>query len=806
MKFSTPLLPRPWAVRCTALLVFALIAAAAPAHAGGNDHAGGNAHAARADAAPPAPTAAPADRPREPAALPGRLLVTHDPGTRARIADTVRPLGGSVGDLGEGITLVRVPAGRDAEAQALLGATSGVQAVEPDRVRPWARVPDDALFDQQWSHTLTSATRAWDTTVGSPAVRVALIDSGVRGNHAELRPNMVEQVDLSSGTPVARPLGSDNDSCEIGHGTQVAGILGAVGDNGMGVAGVAWRVGVVDLAVSATTTPGSCDGASDSAILAALHYATSHPDGPVDVVNLSVGGRQAFCPEAYERAVDEARREGVVVVAAAGNSGPETAQVPASCPGVIAVGAVDRGGRVAGYSATNAWVDLVAPGGDDPTDPASMLLTTSRRGDWIHVRGTSFAASYVSGVVALLRSVNAEITPDEVESVLERSADDDGLKRTDVQGWGRVNTARAISWVRRGADIPPPNPEPAFPVLRLQPRPDGPGPVRIGSAESSADSVLLAAQMSRAVFEPAGAVHAVVARSDQFADALAGSALGMGVGPLLFNPPGGELHPQVRKELRRALPVGARVYVLGGHRGLDEGVTEALAEMSYHVVRLSGATREQTAAAVAHEIADIRRRGGMARVSEVILATGDDWPDAVGAGALAARWAIPVLLTGSDALHPATREVLGELRPALVTVVGSARRVSDRVALQAQRSAHATGLLRLAGTNRHGTIAEVSKEALRRMGTAHVVVALNVVKPGAYRQVLSASMLTAAYGGVFLTLTGERGTALSEQTRLVLREVLQRRAEPADLLGVVVGGEDLVAPSAAEELEALLRQ
>ncbi|HWH32740.1 MAG TPA: S8 family serine peptidase, partial [Egibacteraceae bacterium] len=556
---------RVLAVRCAALLAFLLTAMTAAAPAAAGQEASGGAPGGHA----PVATHDGGD------ALPGRLLVTLD--ADVALGSTVAPFGGSAEPISDSVHLVRVPPARRGEAELALRRLPGVRAVEPDRLRPWARVPDDAQFAEQWSHTMTLAPRAWDTTVGSRDVRVALIDSGVRGNHAELAGNVLEQVDLSSGAPVPRARGVDNDTCEIGHGTQVAGIIGAAGDNGMGVAGVAWEVGIIDLAVSALATPGSCDGASDSAILAALHYATYHPSGPVDVVNLSVGGRQAFCPEAYERAIDEARREGVVVIAAAGNSGPETAQVPASCPGVIAVGAVDVDGRVPSYSATNPWVDLVAPGGGDST--SHMLLTTSRRGDWTRVRGTSFAAPYVSGVVALMRAVNPLLSPDEVESVLERSAHDGGLGRTDAQGWGRVHAARALSWVRRDLSIPPPEAEPYFPVLRVHSLAPGPGPERLGSHDGATDPVLQAAQVSRAVFREAGAVHAVVARADDFADALAGSALGMGVGPLLFNAPGQELSPQVRKELRRALPAGARVYVLGGERGLGRGVADDLRGM-----------------------------------------------------------------------------------------------------------------------------------------------------------------------------------------------------------------------------------
>lgn len=744
-------------------------------------------------------------------AVPGRLLVTLEH-SLVDLNRVVKQLAGRVTVLGPSIRLVQVASNHTVAATQTLRATPGVQAVEPDRVRAWSAVPNDALYERQWSHTLTRVSNAWDTTVGSRAVRVALLDSGVQGGHPDLAANVIEQWDLSSGTPVLRPRGVDNDTCGIGHGTQVAGVLGGVGNNGIGVSGVAWEVGIVDIALGSQATPGSCEGASDSAILKALDYVTFGPAGAVDVVNLSVGGRQAYCPEAYERAIDEARREGVVVIAAAGNSGAETAQVPASCPGVIAVAGVGPDGQRANYSASNSWVDVAAPGGWDATEVDGLILTTSRRGDWTRVRGTSFAAPYVAGVAALLRAKYPEMSPNEIESVLERSAENAAGERTPELGWGVVRADRALLYAARRTVVPSPEPDPDFPVLRLEPMPDGPGPLRIAAFDSitgepvATTAVVQAVVLSREVFRPRGAVTAVLAREDDFADAMAGSALGMGIGPLLFNPRGEELHPQVRKEIRRAVPPGTKIYVLGGERGLGRGVTTELRSMGYLVSRLAGPTREDTAAEVAREIARIRQRSGMPPIDEVIVATRTTWADAVGAGPLSARWAIPVLLTEREHLHPATQQLLQELLPQRVIVVGSDGRVSDEVALRAQAAAGGATLLRLAGASRHGTSAEVSREALNRLGSARLVVAVNLERDDGYAHALSASVLAGAYGAVFASVTSPEGRQLSDPASLLLDDVLQKRRQPADLLGVLAGGADVVAESAAEELRTRLER
>lgn len=739
-------------------------------------------------------------------ALAGSLLVGVVPGTD--LSDALRGLDAHVRAIGDRLRVVHVAPQRVRVATAALRGAPGVRSVEPDRLRTWQVDPSDPLYARQWSLAMARVPAAWEQTIGTRAVRVALIDSGVDGAHPDLRANVVEQVDMSGGVPLQRGRGVDNDSCDIGHGTMVAGIVGAVGNDGQAGVGVAWKVGIVDLAVSSRTTPGSCTGASDSAILAALHYAIYNRDGAVDVVNLSVGGRQAYCPEAYEQAIAEARTRGVLVVAAAGNSGVGSAQVPASCAGIMSVGAVGRDGLRAPYSAANPWVDLVAPGGSDVADGEGLILTTRSGGGWTATQGTSFAAPFVTGVAALLRSARPALTPDELESILERTAEHpDGSERSDDLGWGVVRADRAMMYALRRELVPDPVRDRWFPVLRLNPRPAGPGPYRVdGGVDGRTESVQQASATSRLMFREGGAVHAVIARDDDFPDALAGSALGMGIGPLLFQAPGALLEPQNRKELRRALPKGATVYVLGGISGVRGGVESELRAMGYEPLRLAGATREDTAARVAREIARIRKRSGMGPVPEVIVATRDEWADAVGAGQLASRFAIPVLLTGARELHPATQAALADLHPDRVIVIGAGSRISDRVALAAQRAARARTLVRLAGTNRHETLAEIAQEVLRRLdGPPAVAALLNIEGPGHFAHALGASVVTGAYGGVFVSAEDALGERLSVPSVRLLEQVVEEKRPGADLLGVVVGGEDVLAASAERQLSDLLR-
>jgi len=398
------------------------------------------------------------------------LLVTTED------AATGEALPAVVARLGERIRLLYVAPGTEARLAADLRERPGVLAVEADHFRSYAeREPQDPSYPEQWSHQAAAAEDAWEVTTGSRQVRVALIDSGVRGDHPDLRENVVEQVDVADATvaAVAPEGGVDNDTCDIGHGTSVAGVLGAVGDNGVGVAGAAWRVSMIDVAVSSARQGDDC-AITDSAVLEGLRYATEHPDGPVDVVNMSLGGPSTSCPRALQTAIDAARDARIVLVGVAGNGGDDGTNVPASCDGVISVGATGRNGAVAPYSTRNAHVDLTAPGGDAAVADGLILTTQAEdvpcsrnAGEGLcGKQGTSFAGPYVAGVAVLLRSLRPNLTPDEVEAVLEATAlhPDGGDTRDTDYGWGVVRAGPAVDLVTEGEEPPPRQADLSFPV------------------------------------------------------------------------------------------------------------------------------------------------------------------------------------------------------------------------------------------------------------------------------------------------------------------------------------------------------
>ncbi len=735
----------------------------------------------------------------------GSLLVTVQTPTSdtwaARVRDRGLPALRQVSRLSDRVLRVDVTPGREAAAAAALLALDGVVAVEPDRRLEFTAVPDDELFAQQWAHTLTGVGQAWDRTTGSSDVVVAVLDSGVDARHPELG-GVVEQVDASTGSILPGTL--DNDRCAVGHGTWVAGVVGAEGNDVQGVAGVNWQVSIVD--VSLTSPDGDCRGPSDSAVIAALDYVAGGTGRRVDIVNMSFGGVRSQCPAAYATAIADVRGAGITLVASAGNgeADPQLAgrpSVPASCDGVISVGAVGRDGSTASYSTANQWVDLTAPGGDpadgrDPRDAEALILTTARGGGTEGVAGTSFSAPYVSGVAALLLAADPALAPDDIEAVLEATAEDLGpVGRDRAYGWGLVQAGAAMQRVGAG-DIPALQPDPDFPV--------GSGAIDVDvlrlAGASPTEAVRQAVAISRAIFDDRSAPHAVVARMDDYADALAGSSLGYGLGPLLFTATTGPLAAPTRTELQRVLQPGATVYLMGGPAALPASLEGELRQLGFVPVRFAGAAREDTAALAGREMRQLVARSPFPDLDAVVVATRGDWPDAVAAGSLGAHWGMPVLLTAPETLHPATRAALGEFAPATVYVVGGTAVLSEAVESDLRTTTGAE-VTRLSGPTRTGTAVAVAAEMERlldeKFGIAPgVAVALNFRRRDGFAHVLSASALAGAFGGVFVPVEEDGGTVLTDD--------VQEHLCGLGIDGVLAGGSDVVADPAGVLLEQLL--
>lgn len=431
----------------------------------------------------------PYGRPRV-ALVPGEVLVGYEPDADADLARAAVAKRGGRTPARRGLPFdrvaVEVPAGLDAvEAArftlartAALRSAAGVRYAEPDYVCRAHAQPDDPHYNLQWHYELLHLEEAWDVTVGSSDVIVAVIDTG-RRDHPDLESRQGGGYDfISSPSNAGDGDGMDPDPTDEGdasnpdgtssfHGTHVAGTIGAATDNGLGVAGVTWLGVVMHLRALGR------QGGTVADIADALRYAArlpnasgSLPSRRANVVNMSLGG--AGFTQTMQDAVNAARAAGVVIFASAGNEASSVPSYPAAHDGVISVAAVDLNGNPAPYSNFGATIDLAAPGGDMSVDrdgdgyPDGVLSTlyddgtTPARAVYGFYAGTSMACPHAAGVAALMLAVNPTLTPEEVEAILEATADDRGAAgRDDRYGYGLIDAHAAVLAAQGGAVADP---------------------------------------------------------------------------------------------------------------------------------------------------------------------------------------------------------------------------------------------------------------------------------------------------------------------------------------------------------------
>ncbi len=320
----------------------------------------------------------------------------------------------------QGAVVLRVPVGQEVQAARRLAARADVDSAVTIPVVTALETPSDPYLSQQWALSNIHAPQAWDVITCTVPVTIAIVDTGVELTHSDLAAQVVPGWDFAHGDA--------DPSDDYGHGTHVAGIAAATTDNGVGIAGAAWGARIMPVKVLDEHGIGSAAN-----VVQGINYAVDHG---ARIVNLSLGG-DAF--EGYQLALDYARNHGVLVVAAAGNSGGAVLY-PAAYAEAMAVAATDPGDQKASFSCSGPQISVAAPGVD--------VLSTYLRGGYGYMTGTSMAAPHVSGLAALVWALHPSYGPDEVRATIERSADDVNYAEhpgwDEYLCWGRINAARAV--------------------------------------------------------------------------------------------------------------------------------------------------------------------------------------------------------------------------------------------------------------------------------------------------------------------------------------------------------------------------
>ncbi|GAA3053084.1 type VII secretion-associated serine protease mycosin [Streptomyces roseofulvus] len=324
----------------------------------------------------------------------------------------------------------RVRAAATAPAAVLLAAAFAVlPAAAPAHA--------DAIRDRQWGHETLRVDEAWRTTKGE-GITVAVLDTGVDAGHPDLSGSVLPGKDLI-GFGAA-----EGDATWARHGTAMAGIIAGHGHgwaDDSGVLGIAPGARILPVRVILEGKDKARDKARKTrgtALAQGIRWAADHG---ADVINLSLGddSESAHADPGEDAAVQYALGKGVSVVASAGNGGEKGDHIsyPAAYPGVIAVTAVDRYGTRASFSTRRWYATVSAPGVD------IVIADPDRK--YYEGWGTSAAAAFVSGAVALVRSAHPDLTPAQIKQLLVDTARDrpDG-GRSDAKGYGTVDPAAAI--------------------------------------------------------------------------------------------------------------------------------------------------------------------------------------------------------------------------------------------------------------------------------------------------------------------------------------------------------------------------
>jgi subtilisin family serine protease len=323
--------------------------------------------------------------------------------------------------------IISVPAQAEQAIIKALSNNPNIEFAELDLlVKPSLVSANDTYYSNAWHLSKMQLPTAWQSAKGDGVV-VAILDSGVNGNHSDLSANMV-----AGWNSVSR----NSDTADInGHGTKVAGTVAAVSDNGNGVTSIAWHASIMPVRI----TNQSNGYAYWSDVANGLTWAADHG---ADIANISYKVSKS---STVTNAAQYMRSKGGLVVASAGNGGSDL-----NCTdnaSIITVTATDSADNKASWSDYGNCVDVAAPG--------VGIWTTTKSGGYSAVNGTSFASPATAAALAIIKSANPNLSNDEIENILKSSADStkSNGKFSPYYGHGRVDVAAAVAMVQQAPAV-----------------------------------------------------------------------------------------------------------------------------------------------------------------------------------------------------------------------------------------------------------------------------------------------------------------------------------------------------------------
>jgi PKD repeat protein len=360
-----------------------------------------------------------------------------------------------------------------------------IEYAELDLVRRPLWTPNDPYYtgNYKWYLDQINASAAWDIQHGSAAVKVAIVDNAVWGEHEDLGILAANQCNASvnpvqTGTGKSAPPTSVNqnqnctyndfndgycNSYEWSHGTHCAGLVGAKNNNGKGIASIGGGVTLMGVRCSDNS---SADDMYTTSITRGVNWAAQQG---AHVINMSLGGTGSS--NAEQTQFQNLYNNGICVVAAAGNDGTQVKNYPAAYASVLAVASTDRNKKLSSFSQYGTWVDIAAPGGyyNESTSYVNMLSTTFCTSQYFRItgtstfngkyydgmQGTSMSCPVAAGAVALLKSRNMNATPAQIFNCLKTTSQNLASgSNTIASGSGIIDVAAALNCIGGGSGNP----------------------------------------------------------------------------------------------------------------------------------------------------------------------------------------------------------------------------------------------------------------------------------------------------------------------------------------------------------------
>lgn len=318
--------------------------------------------------------------------------------------------------------LVKIPKGTVEKVIKTLSEMPQVATATPNFIAQKQSVTNDPSLQKEWGlfqvQAANSSTKsAWDKTTAKPEIKIAVLDTGIEKTHPDLENNIVGEKNFSSSPDV-----NDHD----GHGTQVAGVIAAIGNNASGIAGIAYKASLLNVKVLNDDGFGTYANIADGILWAA--------NSGAKVINLGLGGSSDS--DLLKDAVNYAADKGAVVIAAAGNYGANSPVYPAEYDTVLSVAAADDSDSRLPSSNYGPSIKVAAPG--------NKIYSTDRNNSYTYGSGTSFAAAFASGVAALVWSTDICATSSCVMDRIEQSTDKVAETGKNWK-YGRINALKAVT-------------------------------------------------------------------------------------------------------------------------------------------------------------------------------------------------------------------------------------------------------------------------------------------------------------------------------------------------------------------------